>query len=317
MAEVKIVTDSTAYLPTGLADKYDIRTLPLSVFFGRASYAEGVDITNEEFYEKLTHSGVFPTTSQPSMASFLSTYEELTRKGHPILSLHISGKLSNTVESALAASRELPGAQIEVVDTNLTAMALGMVVLCAGEAAYEGRPLEEIKEYVQQLVQNVNLLFVVDTLEYLRKGGRIGGASALLGNILNIKPVLSLKEGRIEPVARVRTKQRALERLLELMDQRVPSRRPVHVSIIHAQALEEAVALEREVRQRFACREVLFSEIGPVLGAHVGPGTVGIAFYSESGPAMTPIHQPWKTDTVTVPGAAPASQELASRSNSQ
>jgi len=301
MSNVKIVTDSTAYLPPDMVAKYDIRVVPLYVLFGETSYAEGVDITNEEFYDKLKRSKSFPTTSQPPLAEFLKPYTELTNSGHQVLSIHISGKLSSTVESAMAARRELPDTQIEVVDSFLTAMALGMLVLSAGKAADDGESLPEIKKHVEQLGKSMNLLFVVDTLEYLRKGGRIGGATALLGTMLNIKPILYVKHGRIEPLARVRSKPKAIERLLELMEQRIPRGGPVHVAVIHAQAFDEAVALEKQVRARFNCRNVHFSEIGPVIGAHVGPGTVGVAFYSDQGFAPLPIAETWEPGTMAAP----------------
>lgn len=301
MSNVKIVTDSTAYLPPDIAAKYDIHVIPLHVLFGKTSYTEGVDITNEEFYDKLKRSKSFPTTSQPSLAEFLGTYTELASAGCQVLSIHISGKLSSTVESAMSARKELPDSQIEVVDSLLTAMALGMVALSAGKAADDGQPLAKIKEHVEQLAKNVNIMFVVDTLEYLRKGGRIGGATALLGTMLNIKPILCIKHGRIEPLARVRSKPRALERLLELMEQRIPGGSPVHAAIHHVQALDEAMVLEKQVRSRFNCRNVYFSEIGPVIGAHVGPGTVGVAFYSDQGFAPLPIAETWEPGTMAAP----------------
>ena len=301
MSNVKIVTDSTAYIPSDMVAKYDIQVVPLYVLFGETSYAEGVDITNEEFYDKLKSSKSFPTTSQPPLAEFLKPYTELTNSGHQVLSIHISGKLSSTVESAMSARKELPDSQIEVVDSLLTAMALGMVALSAGKAADDGQPLTEIKEHVEQLAKRVNIMFVVDTLEYLRKGGRIGGATALLGTMLNIKPILCIKHGRIEPLARVRSKPKAVERLLELMGQRIPAGGPVHIAIHHAQALDEAMVLEKQVRSRFNCRDVYFSEIGPVIGAHVGPGTVGVAFYTDQGFAPLPVAETWQPGTIVAP----------------
>jgi len=301
MSKVKIVTDSTAYLPSDMIAKYDIQVIPLHVLFGETSYAEGVDITNAEFYDKLKHSKSFPTTSQPPLAEFLKTYTELTNSDHQVLSIHISGKLSSTIESAVAARKQLPDTQIEVVDSFLTTMALGMVVLSAGKAAADGESLPEIKKHVEQLANSVNLLFVVNTLEYLRKGGRIGGATALLGTMLNIKPILYLKHGRIEPLARVRSKPKAIARLLKLMKQRVPQGGSVHVAIMHAQAFDEAVALEKQVRAQFNCRDVYFSEIGPVIGTHVGPGALGVAFYSDQGFAPLPVAETWRPGAMAAP----------------
>ena len=281
MAEVKVVTDSTAYLPPELIARYGIRVVPLKVVFGAEAYAEGVDISNEEFYSKLMEASTLLTTSQPSVGDFLQVYGEATREGVPILSIHISSKLSATVSTALTAKGELPQAQIEVVDSLSTSMGLGMVVLAAARAADEGQSLSQIRAATEKVIRSMNLFFIVDTLEYLRKGGRIGGAAALVGTALRIKPVLYLKEGQIEVLAKVRTKRRALKRLLELMAERMPGGTSVHIAIIHAHAAEEATALEKEVRARFNCAEIYLSELGPAIGAHVGPRAIGLAFYAD------------------------------------
>lgn len=281
MAEVKIITDSTAYLPPELIARYGIRVVPLKVVFGAEAYAEGVDISNEEFYSKLMEASTLLTTSQPSVGDFLQVYGEVTREGVPILSIHISSKLSATVSTALTAKGELPQAQIEVVDSLSTSMGLGMVVLAAARAADEGQSLSQIRAATEKVIRSMNLFFIVDTLEYLRKGGRIGGAAALVGTALRIKPVLYLKEGQIEVLAKVRTKRRALKRLLELMAERMPGGTSVHIAIIHAHAAEEATALEKEVRARFNCAEIYLSELGPAIGAHVGPRAIGLAFYAD------------------------------------
>ena len=309
MTSVKIVTDSTAYIPSELVIRYDIRVVPLNVVFGTTSYAEGVDITNEEFYDRLIHSKSLPATSHPSNTEFLKTYTDIVDEGNSVLSIHVSGKLSRTIKSAMSASRELPDSQIEVMDSCLTAMALGMVVLAAGRAADEGQPLSEIKKLVAQLVKQVNLLFAVDTLEYLHKGGHLGSTRVLLDTLLKIKPILCLKDGRIQPVSRIRAKPKVIECLLKLMEERVPQNRPVHVAIIHAQAFDKAVALEKQVRDRFPCKEIHFSEVGPVIGTHVGPGAIGLAFYSDTGPAPTPMPQTWEQSTVTMQNSSQASQK--------
>ena len=281
MAEVKIVTDSTAYLPAELIARYGIRVVPLKVLFGPEAYTEGVDISNEEFYGKLMEASTLPTTSQPSVGDFLQVYGEATREAVPILSIHISSKLSATVSTALTAKSELPQSQIEIVDSFSTSMGLGMVVLAAARAADEGQPLSQIRACCEKLIKSMNLFFVVDTLEYLHKGGRIGGAAALVGTVLRIKPVLYLKDGQIEVLAKVRTKRRALKRLLELVEERVPGGTSVHVAVIHAQAVEEASALEKEIRARFNCAETYLSELGPVIGTHIGPRAIGLAFYTD------------------------------------
>jgi len=281
MAEVKIVTDSTAYLPAELIARYGIRVVPLKVLFGPEAYAEGVDISNSEFYGKLMEASTLPTTSQPSVGDFLQVYGEADREAVPILSIHISSKLSATVSTALTAKSELPQSQIEIVDSLSTSMGLGMVVLAAARAADEGQPLSQIRASCEKLIRSMNVFFMVDTLEYLHKGGRIGGAAALLGTVLRIKPLLYLKEGQIEVLAKVRTKRRALKRLLELVEEQVPEGTSVHAAVIHAQAAEEASALAKEIRARFNCAEMHLSELGAVIGTHVGPRAIGLAFYTD------------------------------------
>ena len=281
MAEVKIITDSTAYLPPELITRYGIQVVPLKVLFGPEAYAEGVDISNEEFYRKLAKASTLPTTSQPSIGDFVQAYGETAREAVPILSIHISSKLSATVNSALNAKDELPQAQIEVVDSLSTCMGLGMIVLAAARAADEGQPLSQIRASTERLIKGMHIFFVVDTLEYLHKGGRIGGAAALLGTVLRIKPILYIKDGQIEVLARVRTKRKAVKRMLELVEERVQKGASVHVAVIHAQAAEEALALQEEVRARFDCAEMYLSELGPVIGTHAGPGAVGLAFYTD------------------------------------
>lgn len=281
MAEVKIVTDSTAYLPPELITRYGIEVVPLKVLFGPEAYTEGVDISNEEFYRKLAKASTLPTTSQPSIGDFVQVYDKAAREAAAILSIHISGKLSATINSALNAKDELPQVQIEVVDSLCSCMGMGMIVLAAARAAEEGQALSQIRASIERLIKGMHLFFVVDTLEYLHKGGRIGGAATLLGTALRIKPILCVKDGQIEALARVRTKRKAVARMLELVEERVQRGAAVHVAVFHAQAVEEALALQQEVRARFDCAEMHLSEIGACIGTHVGPGAVGLAFYTD------------------------------------
>ena len=281
MTKVKIVTDSTAYLPPELITRYGIEVVPLKVLFGPEAYTEGVDISNEEFYRKLAKASTLPTTSQPSIGDFVQVYDKAAREAAAILSIHISGKLSATINSALNAKDELPQVQIEVVDSLCSCMGMGMIVLAAARAAEEGQALSQIRASTEKLIKNMHLFFVVDTLEYLHKGGRIGGAATLLGTALRIKPILCVKDGQIDALARVRTKRKAVARMLELVEERVQRGAAVHVAVFHAQAVEEALALQQEVRARFDCAEMHLSEIGACIGTHVGPGAVGLAFYTD------------------------------------
>jgi len=214
--KVKIVTDSSAYLLPETITRYDIRVVPLKIAFGTEVYSEGVDITNEEFYRRLAEDSTLPTTSQPSASDFIQVYAELVQLGHPIFSIHISSKLSGTISSALAARDAFPDSQIEVVDWLSNGFAL--LVLAAARAAEEGQGLAEIKAIIKRLTARINIFAMLDTLEYLRRGGRIGGAGALLGTILKIKPIVALENGEVKPLAKVRTRGKAVEYMLRLME---------------------------------------------------------------------------------------------------
>lgn len=279
MGKVKIVTDSTASLSAEEISRYDVHVVPLRVIFGTEVYCEGVDITGEEFYRRLATGGPMPTTSQPAVSDFTRVYGELTERGHPILSLHISSKLSGTVNSAMAARQELPQAQIEIVDART--IALRMLIAPAAKAAAGGQSLPQLKASIEKLNACMNTVGVLNTLEYLWRGGRIGGAKALLGTILRIKPLLDFRGGEVRVLAKLRTSARAVNSILELMRSRLPGKAPIHVGVAHTNALEWALELEKEVKDAFTCAETDIVELGPVLGTHIGPGFFGLGFYSD------------------------------------
>lgn len=277
--KVKIVTDSTAYLLPETIAKYDIRVVPLKVAFGAEVYSEGVDITNEEFYRRLAKSNTLPTTSQPPVSDFIQVYTELASLGHPILSIHISGKLSGTINSALAARNALPQAQIEIVDSQ--SIAMGLLISHAAEAAEAGQTLSQIKALIEKLITRMNIVAVLDTLKYLWKGGRIGGARALVGTLLRIKPILTFEDREVKVLAKMRTRTRAMEYMLKLMETRVGGNTSIHAAVVHAQAFESAMALKKEVQAHFNCAKLYLIELGPVFGTHIGPGALGLAFFAD------------------------------------
>jgi len=275
--KVKIVTDSSSYLPPEIIAKYDIRVVPLRIGFGAEFYREGVDITTEEFYQKLARAKRLPTTSQPPMSDFSRVYGELVQSGHPILSVHISNKLSGTMNSALLAKKEYPGAQIEVVDS--LSMPLRFFIVPAAEAAEQGKSLLEVKAIVEGIARATSLVAMLDTLEYLWKGGRIGRAKALLGTLLSVKPIITLHDGEVDALAKVRSKAKGVEYILDFVGRRVGESAPISVGVIHTRALEEALALKEKVQARFNCVELEVVEFGPVLTTNLGPGTLALGFH--------------------------------------
>lgn len=276
MAPVALVTDSTAYVPPALVEQYGITVVPVYVRFGEEVFRDGVDMTPDQFYARLRTSPDMPATSQPSAGDFVQAYHSLVTEGASgILSIHVSGKLSGTMDSALMARDELPEVPIWVVDSLSTSMGLGLLVLEAARALEAGRPVEEIIRSLETLRERLRLLFVPDTLEFLRRGGRIGGAQAFLGSMLSLKPLLAIRGGTIEAVERVRSKQRAVQRMLDLLAEEAAGR-PVCAAVVHASVPQEGEALRQQVQARLDCRALYIAELSPAIGAHAGPGTVGV-----------------------------------------
>jgi len=278
-AKVKIVTDSSSYPEPETVAKYDIHVVPLRIAFGNEVFAEGVDISNEEFYSKLGKAHKLPTTSQPSVDDFIKVYRELAEKGHPILSVHIPNEMSGTCASALAAKRTLSQAQIEIVDS-LT-VATGMLVPPVGESAERGETLSQIVTSIEKLNKCIRVVGVFDTLEYLWKGGRIGAARALIGTLLRIKPVLTHEGGEVKVLSKTRTMNRAVEYILGFVTKEVKDNVSLHGWVAHTHVPEMARVLEERLREAFHWVDLRLFELGPVLGAHMGPGFVGVSFYCD------------------------------------
>lgn len=281
MSKVAVVTDSTAYIPRSLSQGLPIYVVPLQVVWGEETYRDGIDIQPLEFYTRLKTAKVMPSTSQPSPEAFRQVYATLLEEDYDIVSIHISAKLSGTLDSAIQAREMLKSERIALIDSKVTAMALGYHVLSVARAAAQGASFEACKDLAERAVNHTGAVFVVSTLEFLHRGGRIGGAAAFLGTALNLKPLLELRDGRVEAVERIRTMRKALERLLELLDERVGQRSPLRLACLHANAPEEAEALMERVRQRYPQErlvELVMAEVSPVIGTHTGPGTVGIAY---------------------------------------
>ncbi len=277
---IKLVTDTTAYLPEAYVREHDVRVVPLNVHFGIEAFKETVEISNREFYARLKAAPALPTTSQPSAGDFYEAFKPLIDAGHEILALPISSKLSGTYTSAMAARAMLPDAAIQVVDTLSAGLALELMIHAAVKAIDGGATLPQVTGQMEAMKGEIYTLFVVDTLEYLAKGGRIGSAKAFLGTMLSVKPILILKGGAIEAYEQVRTKRKAVARMLDLIVAHAGSRGPeAKITMTHALALEEAEAARRELVARLGCEEPSLSELGPVIGAHTGPGVVSAAIY--------------------------------------
>jgi len=281
--KVAILTDSTAYLPEEYVKQYNITITPLSVIWGNEIYRDGVDILPNEFYRRLAESKVMPTTSQVTPAAFQSAFQSLLEQGFDVLGIFVSSKISGTFQSAVQARELIPGAEdnITLVDSLWTTMAMGWPVLTAARAAQAGETLAACQKVAVNACAHSGVLFVVETLEFMRRGGRIGGAQAFLGTALNIKPVLEMREGQIEALERVRTKQKAIQRAVEIVSERIKGKTPIRVAATHANSEADALTLLEAARSELNPVETLCCPLSPVIGTHAGPGTVALNFISE------------------------------------
>lgn len=281
MAAPAFVTDSTSYLPEELRKQYDIHVVPQVLIWEDETLLDGIDIQPGEFYERLSTAKAMPTTSQATIGAFRELFDPLVEAGRPIICVLISAKLSGTIQSAEQAKAMFPGAQIEIVDSESAAMAMGFQVLAAARAAQAGKPFDQVLQLAREAKKRTGVVLMVDTLEFLHRGGRIGGAARLLGTALNLKPILELQDGVLEPVDRVRTRSKATARLLDLLEERIDGRPNVRLAVLHAAAEPDARALLELAAERVRPVEQVFSEVSPVVGAHVGPGTLGMCFSVE------------------------------------
>jgi DegV family protein with EDD domain len=280
MPPVAVVSDSTCYLPPGLAEREGVALVDLYIVFGSDRTVRESEITDyPAFFEELRSAEQLPTTSQPSVGDFVAVYEPLLAQGSDVVSIHISGGLSGTVDSARQAAEALErdgkgGERVRVVDSTTAAGGLGMLVLAAARVAAAGATVEEVERRVAETRADLKMWFAIDTLEFLRRGGRIGAASAWIGSTLKVKPILTV-ENEMSPVERVRTSARAFERMVDYAKQRHASDADGWV-VQHINAAEEADRLSERCREVFGCEPVFVSEIGPVLSAHTGPGLLGV-----------------------------------------
>lgn len=276
MAQVKIFTDSTADLSKEQIEKYGIKVIPLIVTFGSESYADDVDLSAEEFYQKLTSSNELPKTTQPSPEMFRQAYEEVASSKDVIISAHISGKLSGTLNSAEIASNMVEP-RVILIDTKTASQGVGRSVLVAAEAAKRGMEVDKILAVVNKSIARTFSVFAIDTLEYLQRNGRIGKAASLLGSLLQIRPILYADpEGMVAPYDKVRGRSQVIPSLVNAALKNVDPKQPVNLSVVHSRAEENAQNLLNELEKHYQVEDLHVGMVGPAIGAHIGPGAIGL-----------------------------------------
>jgi DegV family protein with EDD domain len=280
MSAVAVVTDSAANIPVHLVRELGIHVVPLGLIIDGHAYRDGVDITSEEIYRRQRVDKFTATTAAPSIGDFLRVYAAAGREAADVVSIHLSHQLSATWDTALDASRLLDGVRAHIVDSNTAAMGEGFVAIEAARAARAGASPEAVIARAQDVALRTDMVFTIPTLKYLHRGGRVGVAAALLATALKINPVLCLAGGHIEPIARPRTRSRAVRVVLAEMERRIGDR-PLHAAVFHADVAGEAEAFRQAIAERFRCVELYVTSMTPVMGAHTGPGILGAAFYAD------------------------------------
>lgn len=283
MAKVAIVTDSTAYIPKEYVEKLNITVLPQVLIWGENTYEDGISILPDAFYQRLSTAKVMPTTSQVSIINMQRAFESLIEQDYQVLGVFISSKLSGTIQSAIQGREALAKGKEKVVifDSNSTAMAMGFQALAAARAAQAGESIDECQKIVVKAKECSGVYFVVDTLEFLHRGGRIGGAQRLLGTALNLKPILAIQDGKVEAMERIRTKNKAVDRLIEIIAHQTSGKKLTRLASLHANAADEGKQMLDRATQLINPVESIFTSVSPVVGSHTGPGTLGLAYMTE------------------------------------
>ena len=277
MTQVKIITDSSADLPPEIAAALGITVLPLTIHFGNKVFREGVDLNAQEFFDHLAHNGAFPKATPPPLDLFESTYAELMKQTDQIVSIHVSSKLSQTFMRAQRAAAPLLGrAKIHVIDSQLVSVGLGTLVIAAAQAAARGENVHQVVRLVRGMIPRIYIAFFSDTLEYLERGGRIRKAQAILGGMLNIKPLLIFEDGDLVALEKVRTRAKAVEKLVEFIVEFTHIERMV---ILHSTTPDDVNLLIEQINLALPNLEMKVELYGPTLGAHLGPGALGVVVY--------------------------------------
>lgn len=277
---VRIITDTTAVLPQAMVERYRIGVAPQIIVFGDLEFKEMIELNYAAFMDKLKTSPELPKTAAPAPQDIEELYRPIVEAGDAILSIHPSSALSGTVRSATIAARNFPNADIRVIDTHSIAGPLARMVLAAAQWAEAGLTIDEIEQRIQALMKRQRIYFLVATLEYLQKGGRIGGATALVGSILQFKPILTLENGRVAPVERQRTMKKAVNRLKELVAQHAAKGDEARLTVMHSESPDLAKKLVEDLSQMLGTEDVIVMNLAPAIVTHVGPGAVAVGFFT-------------------------------------
>ena len=272
---VRIVTDSSADLPQNLIDQHQITVLPCYVVVDDQTYKDGIEIQADAFYARLQAEGRTPTTSQPTVADFQALYRDLVSQGHQVISIHVSAKLSGTLNSAEQAKASLvDSSQVEIIDSRLASIPLGLAVLDAASILETGAEFHQASDKIRQGLDRHHGLFALDTLEYLHKGGRIGKARAFMGSVLSVKPILRIQDGEAHPVERPRNRDRAIRRLVELAQDLAPVQR---LAVIYSTDPERMATLKQDLTGLLPADQIIEARFGSTLGTYIGPDALGVA----------------------------------------
>jgi DegV family protein with EDD domain len=277
--KIAIVTDSSAYIPEGLKEGLDIHVIPVWLIWDEVNYQDGVDIHPGEFYERLKTSKTLPTTSQPTVNEFENFFLECSKTYDAIVAPLVSSKMSGTIDSAQAAMNKMSGVTIRIIDSLAGSMAHGLVVLAAARAAAAGMVIDEVVNAAKKVQEKVNLFFVVDTLEFLHRSGRISGAKRYMATALQIRPILQFAEGLIAPLSQARTRKKAIAHMLDLVEERLGNRSMAEACVVNIDCRTDGKSLVETVKDRFKPSLVNLADVSPVVGTIVGPGGLGLAFY--------------------------------------
>ncbi|WP_019243092.1 MULTISPECIES: DegV family protein [Bacillus] len=276
-----VVTDSTAYIPKTLREKLNIHMVPLSVVFGAESYREEIDITADDFYEEVKNADKLPTTSQPSIGMFVEKFEELAKDYDAVISIHLSSGISGTYQGAVAAGDMVEGIDVYGFDSEISCSIQGFYVLEAAKMAQAGETPDRIIERLNEIKKSTRAYFMADDLSHLQRGGRLNSAQAILGSLLQVKPVLHFEDKKIVPFEKIRTRKKALKRIVELLDEDAKTGVPMEAVIIHAKREAEAIEWKEELAAQYPNVNFEISYFGPVIGTHLGEGAMGMGWYKK------------------------------------